>query len=126
MLRELAKGGKKPGAKELMEASLQQMYESQAHRFYAARLVRHFFSTRKDFVVTYLKASIEAAGELTKNDSPVGKEAKTEEEEEAQVKERREAGKKRFAEMVQKVHEKACKWSEKEWQSLEAAFAAAK
>ena len=39
------------------------------------------------------------------------------------MKARKDDGKKRSAEIIQKVHEKACKWSDKEWQNLNAAFA---
>jgi hypothetical protein len=40
------------------------------------------------------------------------------------MKERREGAKRRSAEIIQKIHAKTCPWSDKEWKTLESAFAA--
>jgi hypothetical protein len=126
IMREAQKAGTKTTAKQIMEAPIMKLFESPAGMVLAGRLVRHFLASKKDFMVNYLKASIEAAADLTKDQKVSFGEAKTEEEEEARLKERKDAGQKRFSEMVQKVHDKVCKWSDKEWQALDAAAAAAK
>jgi len=126
LMREAQKKGARMTARELMEGSAEKIYENPAGMVLAARLTRHFLGSKKDFVVAYLKASIEVATDLTKDDKKVSKEAQTEEEEEAQMKERKDSGKQRSSELVQKVHEKACKWTDKEWAALDSALAAAK
>jgi cytidylate kinase len=113
-------------AKQVMEASTMQLFESPTGMVLAGRLARYFLASKKDFIQNYLKASIEVAGEFDKTAGVRRGDAKTEEEEEAQMKASREDGKKRAAEVVQKVHEKVCKWSDKEWTSLDNAFASFK
>jgi hypothetical protein len=91
-----------------------------------ARLTRYFLTSKKDFISGFLKAVIEVEEEFDKaSGKATRKVAKTEEEEEEQMKERRAEGKKRESEKTAKVLAKACPWSDKEWQALETAFAAA-
>lgn len=124
MFREALKSGAKPTARSLMESTSDDFGRSMNMVFYPGPLVRHFFNTKKDFIIAYLKASSAAAEEYVKIDRAGQKEATTEEEEEAQMKQSREAGKKHSGDMVKKVNAQMCNWSEKEWQNLEAAFAA--
>jgi hypothetical protein len=124
LLREHQKSGAQSSARKLMEAPIDVFYQTPGSMVLAARLVRHFLSRKKDFVLDYLKAVSEVGEEASKSDTKASKEAETEVEEEARMKESREAAKKRSAEIVQKINAKACAWSDKEWQSLESAFAA--
>ena len=79
----------------------------------------------KDFVPRYMKATI-AAGEAWLAENPVGvpaAQAKTVEEEEAQAKSRSEAGERKHRFILEKVNAECCKFSDKDWDQLNRAFA---
>ena len=67
MLREAQKRGTKMTAKEIMESSPDKLFSSPGGTVFAGRLVRYLLATKKDFVVNYLKASIEVGAEIDKS-----------------------------------------------------------
>ena len=88
-MREAAKKGTKMTARQVMEAPMEKLFEAPAGTTFAARLVRYFLASKKDFLVNYLKATIEVASEFDKTKAGKVEVAKTEEEEEAQLKARK-------------------------------------
>lgn len=84
---------------------------------------RHRLFKGRDFILEYMKASIEAAVEYKGENSSKVSEAKSEEEEEAQATAQKEAGARRRTAILAKVNKKLCKWSPKEWDSLNKAYA---
>ncbi len=131
-VREAMKGGKGWTARALIEMPADKFRGSEfgSNAVMSGRLVRTLLTTKEkflsDFIVRYYKAVIEVSAEMNKDDRMTIRGAdETEEQEEARLKERKQAGTKRAAELRKAVHEKVLTWTDKEWGVVEAAFAAA-
>ena len=78
----------------------------------------------RDFVLEYMKESIAAAEKyLAEHEPGRVKSADTEEEEENQASKQSEAAAKRRTAILQMVNKKLCIWSDKEWKTLNRAYA---
>lgn len=79
-------------------------------------------SELKDFLVTYMKGTIQAAEEIDKaGGNRISTDAKTEEEEERQAKDRAQYWKKRRMAVMEKI-DKQLNWSEETWAGLQKSF----
>ncbi len=85
---------------------------------------RHKVLRGRDFILDYMKESIEAAVKY-KAEHPVEATpaAATEEEEEAAATKRGQSGAKQRTALLKMVNDKLCNWSDKEWESLNKAYA---
>jgi hypothetical protein len=84
---------------------------------------RHKLFRSRDFILEYMKESIRVAEKyLDENPNEVVA-AKTEEEEESQARRQKDAVAQRRTAILTRVNKKLCNWSEKEWDSLDRAYA---
>jgi hypothetical protein len=131
-IREAEREGKLRTARELIRMTSTEFYGSFTQNTYqAVRLMRQLMgplSRKKPYkglVLECMAAVVEKAEEMESREPTVRKDAETEEEEERRFKERQEAGKKNAEEFIKALEAKVFDWSDKEWQTLERAYAAA-
>jgi len=84
---------------------------------------RHKLLRGRDFILEYMSASIDAAVKYKAENDETVSEAGSEEEEEAQATRQGEASSKRRTAILKMVNDKLCNWSDKEWDSLNKAYA---
>lgn len=131
-LREAGREGKLRTARELIRMTDREFMGSWTQNTYQAvrmmRLLMGPLARKKPYkglVLRCMAAVVEKAQEMDAREPTVRKDAETEEEEEKRYKERQEAGKKNAEEFIRALEAKVFDWSDKEWQTLERAYAAA-
>lgn len=134
LVAEGLRAGKPPAARALMEMSNEDFYKDQKgfNTAYATRLVRWMVGAgkkdkqAKTLLTDYLKATRAVIDDEDASGVGAGVgsgQAQTEEEEERQVKERREAAKKRSGEQVKKINERAfAQWTDAQWAALQKGY----